>query len=67
MLDARVVAVPMTYTSTVGMRSSLQSLYVKSLQNASRFSDTVGAADPGIQDERPGQSVMHGGREEAPW
>ena len=67
MLDARVVAVPMTSTPTVVMRSSLQSLSVHSLQNASRFSDTVGASDPGIQDERPGKLVMHGGRGEAPW
>ena len=67
MLDARVVDVPMTYTPTVVMRSSLKSLYVNSLNNESRFSDTVGASDPGIHYERPGKSVMHGGRGEAPW
>ena len=67
MLDARVVAVLMTYTPTVVMRSSLKSLYVNSLKNASRFSDTIGASDPGIQYERPGRSAMHRMRGEAPW
>jgi hypothetical protein len=67
LLDAKVVDVPMTSSPTVVMRSSLQSLYFNSLQNEARFSDPVGASDPGIQYERPGKAVMHGGRGEEPW
>jgi hypothetical protein len=67
LLDAKIVDVPMTYSPTLVMRSSLKSLCFNSLTNESRFSDTVGTSDPGIQYERPGQSVLHGGRGEAPW
>jgi hypothetical protein len=48
LLDSRVVDVPMAYNPTVVMLSSLRSLCFNSLNDEARFSDNVGAYDPGI-------------------
>ena len=49
LLVSRVVDVPMVYNPTFVMLSSLKPLFVNSLKNELRFSDNVGAEDPGIQ------------------
>ena len=48
-LDSRGMEVPMAYTPAFVMLSSLKPLFVNSLKNELRFSDNVGAEDPGIQ------------------
>jgi hypothetical protein len=48
-LDSRVVDVPMAYDPTFVTLSSVKLFFFNGLYNEGRFSDHVGAEDPGIQ------------------
>ena len=49
LLDSRVVDVPMLYNPIVVTLSSLKPFFFNGLNTEVRFSDHVGAYDPGIQ------------------